>query len=102
MDRFAATVSEKVGTVKQFGKATLAMLMAAICAVPMPAAPAAGASVRRPHRYVTRYRGVPTFADSSRPDDGAYAEPLCHPPAVSPPRPSQRPPTPFTPKPAST
>src|SRR5258708_13752573 len=84
MERFAVTVSEKVGTVKQFGKATLAMLMAAICAVPMPAAPAAGSSVRRTHRYVTRYRGVPTFADSSSTDDGAYDDPIVRAAAVSP------------------
>src|SRR5260370_7532925 len=90
MDRFAVTVSEKVGTVKQFGKATLAMLMAAICAVPMPAAPAAGSSVRRPHRYVTRYRGVPTFADSTSADDGAYDDPIVRPPPVSAPSPYNR------------
>ncbi len=73
---------KKVGSVKQFGKATLAMLMAAICAMPLPAAPGAGTPVRRTHRYV-RYRGVPTFADSSGADNGAYDDPIVRAAAVS-------------------
>jgi penicillin-binding protein 2 len=69
--------------VKQFGKTTLAIFLAAICAIPVPAVPAAGAAVRRTHRYVARYRGVPTFADSSSADDGAYDDPIVRAAAVS-------------------
>jgi len=69
--------------VKQFGKATLAMLLAAVCAVPLLAAPGAGTPLRRTHKYAPRYRGVPTFADSSSADDGAYDDPLVRAAAVS-------------------
>jgi len=69
--------------VKQFGKATLAMLLAVVSAMPLPAVPAAGTSVRRTHKYVSRYRGVPTFADSSSADDGAYDDPIVRAAAVS-------------------
>jgi cell division protein FtsI/penicillin-binding protein 2 len=69
--------------VKQFGKATLAMLMAAVCAMPLPAAPGAGTPVKRAHKYVARYRGVPTFADSSSKDDGAFDDPIVRAAAVS-------------------
>src|SRR6266852_3742956 len=59
------------------------MLMAGICAMPLPAAPGAGTPVRRAHRYV-RYRGgVPTFADSSGADNGAYDDPIVRAAAVS-------------------
>jgi len=81
IDRFGQ--AEKVGSVKQFGKATLAMLLAVVSAMPLPAAPAAGTSVRRTHKYVSRYRGVPTFADSSSADDGAYDDPIVRAAAVS-------------------
>src|SRR5437899_40841 len=58
--------------------------MATICAMPLPAAPGAGTPVRRihSHRYV-RYRGVPTFADSSGADNGAYDDPIVRAAAVS-------------------
>jgi penicillin-binding protein 2 len=70
-----------VGTVKQLGKATIAMMMAALTAMPLPAAGAS--SVRRTHRYA-RYRGgVPTFADSTKADDGAYDDPIVRAAAVS-------------------
>src|SRR6266849_3519658 len=82
IDRFVVTL-KKVGSVKQFGKATLAVLMSAVFAVPLPAAPRAGTSVRRTHKYATRYRGVPTFADSSSADDGAYDDPIVRAAAIS-------------------
>jgi cell division protein FtsI/penicillin-binding protein 2 len=69
--------------VLQFKKATLATLLAAISAVPVPAAPPAGKAVTRAHRYVTRYRGVPTFADSSKADDATYDDPVVRAAAVS-------------------
>jgi penicillin-binding protein 2 len=79
----SSTVSlNEVGTVKQFGKASLAILMAAVSAMPLPAA-AAGTPVKRAHRYVTRYRGVPTFADSSSADDAAFDDPVVRAAAVS-------------------
>ena len=74
---------EKVETVKQFGKATLAILLSAVFALPVPAAPGAGTPVRRTRKYATRYRGVPTFADSSSTDDGAYDDPIVRAAAVS-------------------
>src|SRR3981189_3651851 len=57
--------------------------MASICAMPLPAEPGAGSSVRRTRKYATRYRGVPTFADSSSADDGAYDDPVVRAAAVS-------------------
>jgi cell division protein FtsI/penicillin-binding protein 2 len=74
---------EKVEIVKQFGKPALAILMSAVFALPLPAAPAAGTPVRRAHKYAARYRGVPTFADSSSADDGAYDDPIVRAAAVS-------------------
>ena len=51
--------------------------------MPLPAAPGAGSAVRRTHKYVARYRGVPTFADSTSTDDGAYDDPIVREAAVS-------------------
>jgi cell division protein FtsI/penicillin-binding protein 2 len=72
-----------VEIVKQFGKSAFAILMSAVFALPLPAAPAAGTAVRRAHKYAARYRGVPTFADSSSADDGAYDDPIVRAAAVS-------------------
>jgi len=72
-----------VGSVKQFGRTTLAILMAATFAMPLPAAPGAGAPVKRSRKYAVRYRGVPTFADSTSADDGAYDDPVVRAAAVS-------------------
>ncbi len=61
---------------KQYGKTSIAVFLAALCALPVPAMPAGTASTRsRSHRYV-RYPGVPTFADSSSTDDGTYDDPV--------------------------
>ena len=68
---------------KQFGKASLSILLAALCVPPLPAMPGAGAAATRSHRYVARYRGVPTFADSTKTDDGAYDDPVVREAAVS-------------------
>ncbi len=68
---------------KQFGKATLAILLSAVFALPLPAAPRAGTPAKRTRRYAARYRGVPTFADSSSTDDGAYDDPIVRAAAVS-------------------
>src|SRR5258706_11871215 len=57
--------------------------MAAVCVMPLPAASGSGSSVRRTHKYVARYRGVPTFADSTSADDGAYDDPIVRAAAVS-------------------
>ncbi|HXY24022.1 MAG TPA: penicillin-binding transpeptidase domain-containing protein [Candidatus Acidoferrum sp.] len=61
----------------------MAMLMATVCAMPLPAAPAAGVSPTRAHKYATRYPGVPTFADSSKADDGTYDDPVVRAAAVA-------------------
>ncbi len=59
--------------------------MSAVFALPLPAAPRAGTPVRRAHAHksAARYRGVPTFADSSSTDDGAYDDPIVRAAAVS-------------------
>jgi penicillin-binding protein 2 len=75
----------KVTKVKQLGKATLAALLAAITAVAAPAAPrAAGKSAVRSTRrsFASRYRGVPTFADSSSADVTAFDDPVVREAAV--------------------
>jgi len=69
--------------VKQFGKTSISILLAALCVSPLPAMPGAGAPATHSHRYVTRYRGVPTFADSTKTDDGAYDDPVVREAAVS-------------------
>jgi cell division protein FtsI/penicillin-binding protein 2 len=69
----------------QLGKATLAMVLAAITAVPAPAAPGAGgkSAVRSTRRAsASRYRGVPTFADSSSADITAFDDPVVREAAV--------------------
>jgi len=61
--------------VKQAAKSFLAVLIAVLFAVPLPSASAATAGRTRTHRYA-RYRGgVPTFADSSSADNGAFDDP---------------------------
>jgi penicillin-binding protein 2 len=72
-----------VETVKQFGKATLAIILSIVFALPLPAAPRAATPVRHARKYATRYRGVPTFADSSSRDDSAYDDPIVRAAAVS-------------------
>src|SRR5206468_8398060 len=57
--------------------------MAAFTAMPLPAAPGAGSAVRRTHKYVARYRGVPTFADSTSTDNSAYDDPVVRAAAVA-------------------
>jgi penicillin-binding protein 2 len=69
--------------VKQLTKATLATLLATVFAMPVPAAPGAGTPVARARKYATRYRGVPTFADSSKADDASYDDPVVRAAAVS-------------------
>ena len=69
----------------QLGKVTLAAVLAAITAVPALAAPrAAGkAAVRSARRSsASRYRGVPTFADSSSADVITFDDPIVREAAV--------------------
>src|SRR5216683_6465804 len=66
-------------TLKQMGRVFLAAVLAVTVAVPMPAAPAAGkASMHR----VSRFRGVPTFADSTLADIGTSDDPVVRAAAV--------------------
>ena len=67
---------------KQFAKSSLATLLAVVFAMPLPAAPRTGTAVARAHKYATRYRGVPTFADSSKADDASYDDPVVRAAAV--------------------
>jgi penicillin-binding protein 2 len=68
--------------VKQEAKAVLAILLTALVAVPVPAAPAARAAGTRTRRYVSRFRGVPTFADSTSADDPSNDDPVVREAAV--------------------
>jgi penicillin-binding protein 2 len=67
--------------VEKEAKAVLAILMAALFAAPIPAAPNAGKAGTRTHRYA-RYRGVPTFADSTSSDVTTYDDPVVREAAV--------------------
>jgi len=78
-----AVGSEEAGTVKQLGRVSLAILLAATTSLPLPAGPAAGSGTSSAHKYVSRYRGVPTFADSTKTDDTSYDDPLVRAAAVS-------------------
>jgi penicillin-binding protein 2 len=71
----------------QLGKATLAVVLTAITAVSASAAPRAGgkSAVRSTHRSSasrSRYRGVPTFADSSSADVTTFDDPVVREAAV--------------------
>jgi penicillin-binding protein 2 len=59
---------------QQSGKVTLAILLAALCAMPLPAAPA-GSTTSKSHKAKPRY-GVPTFANSSGDDVTGFDDPV--------------------------
>jgi penicillin-binding protein 2 len=82
VEAFAVTLKE-AKILKPLAKAALAMILATLCAVPVPAAPATGRAATRARRSASRYRGVPTFADSSSADDSAYDDPVVRAAAVS-------------------
>lgn len=70
---------------RQLGKATVAILLAALFAIPVPAAPRAraGKASRSRRSHVIRYRGgVPTFADSTGTDISTYDDPIVRQAAV--------------------
>src|ERR1700736_3453948 len=71
--------SSEVPTLKQFGKVILAALLAVSVAAPMQAAPAAG---KAPLRKTVRFRGVPTFANSTLADIGTFDDPIVREAAV--------------------
>ncbi|MGB2621402.1 MAG: penicillin-binding transpeptidase domain-containing protein [Candidatus Acidiferrum sp.] len=56
--------------------------MTAFFAVPVPAAAGAGRAGTRTRRYASRYRGVPTFADSTSSDVTTYDDPIVREAAV--------------------
>ena len=68
---------------KQLGRMGLAMFLATLCALPVPAAGVTSSTSTRSHKYATRYRGVPTFADSTSADDSSYDDPVVRSAAVS-------------------
>jgi penicillin-binding protein 2 len=68
---------------KQFAKASLASVLATLFAIPLPAAPGAAAVTSRARKSSSRYRGVPTFADSSKADDGTYDDPMVRAAAIA-------------------
>ncbi|MGB4783083.1 MAG: hypothetical protein WAQ77_00080, partial [Candidatus Acidiferrum sp.] len=68
---------------KRLTNAILAIFLAVLCAVPLPAEPRVGKSTGRARRSAARYRGVPTFADSTSTDDSRYDDPVVRAAAVS-------------------
>ena len=66
---------------KKEAKSVLAIVVAALFAVPAPAATGAAATRSRTRHYA-RYRGVPTFADSSSGDDPSGDDPVVREAAV--------------------
>lgn len=69
---------------KDLAKATVATVLAALCAFPVPAAPAAAKPVTRSRRAPARYHGggVPTFANSSGADVTTFDDPIVRQAAV--------------------
>jgi cell division protein FtsI/penicillin-binding protein 2 len=69
---------------KHFAKALLAAVTAATVAAPIPAAPPAGAAAGKApvHHSATRFRGVPTFANSTLADIGTFDDPTVREAAV--------------------
>ncbi len=59
---------------QQRGKTSLAILVAALCAAPLPAAPATPAASAAHHR--SSYRGVPTYAKSGGDDVTSFDDPI--------------------------
>src|SRR6266851_4975172 len=74
----------EVPTVKQFGKAILAAIVAVSVAAPVPttAAPAAAAGKSAVRHTSARFRGVPTFANSTLADIGTFDDPTVRAAAV--------------------
>lgn len=71
--------------VRDIAKISLAVLLAGVTSVPLPAFPAGGGRSTRTYRHahVARYHGgVPTFADSSASDVGTYDDPVVRAAAV--------------------
>jgi penicillin-binding protein 2 len=62
-------------SVKKQAKSVFAILITALFALPAPAATGAATSKSGTRRYA-RYRGVPTFADSSSADVATYDDPV--------------------------
>ena len=69
---------------KHFAKALLAAVTAVTVAAPIPAAPPAGAAAGKTpvHHSATRFRGVPTFANSTLADIGTFDDPIVREAAV--------------------
>jgi penicillin-binding protein 2 len=74
-------ISFEVPTLKQFSRILLATALAVILAAPMPAAPAGGKAPI--HKTTARFRGVPTFANSTLADIGTFDDPIVREAAVS-------------------
>ena len=69
---------------KQVAKVLLAAVTAVTVAAPIPAAPPAGAAAGKApvHHTATRFRGVPTFANSTLADIGTFDDPIVREAAV--------------------
>src|SRR5712691_8364970 len=66
-------------TVKQLGRVFLAAILAVTIAAPLPAAPAGR---RAALHHISRFRGVPTFANSSLADVATFDDPIVRAAAV--------------------
>ncbi len=70
----------------QLSRTLLAVTLAIVCAVPLPAAtakkPVAKTTRKSSHHSVSRFRGVPTFADSTSDDVTTYDDPIIRQAAV--------------------
>src|SRR5580692_6157586 len=71
-------------TLKQVAKVLLAAVTTVTVAAPIPAAPPAGAAAGKApvHHTATRFRGVPTFANSTLADIGTFDDPIVREAAV--------------------
>ena len=67
---------------KKEAKLVLAILITGLFALPAPAATGVAATRSRTRRYAPRYRGVPTFADSSSADNATSDDPIVRAAAV--------------------
>src|SRR5712692_4292124 len=68
-------------TVKQLGRVFLAAILAVTIAAPLPAAPAGR---RAALHHISRFRGVPTFANSSLADVATFDDPIVRAPRSTP------------------
>ena len=80
-------MKKMMNPVRQFSRVALALALAVLFAAPMNLAAAAEAAAKTPKRATrrasaARYRGVPTFADSTKDDVSEFDDPIVRQAAV--------------------